>query len=403
MKNQVILTISGKQCVDALPAVMRLISSDPDAVLSDFGQFVVRDRFLATALITTAYPERTVKDILYGAQEYRREDDTFQVEYSYPPTGTDPSASSLSAIPPSTEELVLTVFAPSSIPPRFLASLTSVIKDHDGTIFNVDRLTGDKDPFMSLQLRLAIPMAHSLAEVQRALFDAGRQHPNCDMALQRANVMRNAKRLVVFDLSWTLVECDAINVLLSACDLAAPAALTEQFDRGELSRPDMLRARAQLLKGQDARLAYGKAVAGMEYTTGANELCKGLRRLGCRLAVVSSGCKLISDTAKEALGLDYAFGNDLEVDTNGKFTGHVMEPIIDVERKAELVQMLAMQERIDTEQIVVVGDGPVSSKMLASAGMSIAFDQPGATDDMRSGHISSRSLASVLYLLGVTV
>lgn len=64
--------------------------------------------------------------------------------------------------------------------------------------------------------------------------------------------------------------------------------------------------------------------------------------------------------------------------------------------------MLAMQEGVDTEQIIAVGDGPVSSKMLSAAGMSIAFDQPGSVDDVQSGRISSRSLASVFYLLGVT-
>lgn len=184
--------------------------------------------------------------------------------------------------------------------------------------------------------------------------------------------------------------------------MSLPPDLVSSFNEGRLSRPEWLRARVKMLAGLHTAAVYPAAIAAMKYTAGASELCKGLKRLGCRLAVVSSGCKFISDAAKDALGLDYAYGNEFEVDTDGKFTGEVLQPIIDMERKAELVQMLAMQERVDLEQIVAVGDGPVSAKMLESAGMSIAFDQPGATDDVQSGIISSRSLASVLYLLGVT-
>jgi phosphoserine phosphatase len=64
--------------------------------------------------------------------------------------------------------------------------------------------------------------------------------------------------------------------------------------------------------------------------------------------------------------------------------------------------MLAMQEGVDREQVIAVGDGPVSSKMLSAAGMSIAFDQPESLDSLHTGRISNKSLASVFYLLGVT-
>lgn len=78
------------------------------------------------------------------------------------------------------------------------------------------------------------------------------------------------------------------------------------------------------------------------------------------------------------------------------------DPVIDADRKADLLQMLAMQQGIDAEQIVAVGDGPVSSKMLSAAGTSVAFDQPGSVGIAKTGQISSKSLAGVLYLLGVT-
>lgn len=122
--NKVIITLSGTQNTEALPPVMRLLNADAEAELSDIGQFV-RDRFLTTALITTVHPQQTVKEILYKAQDERARDPSFQVELSYPPFASLPSASSLSSLPPSKEDIVLNVFAPSSIPPRALSAIDS--------------------------------------------------------------------------------------------------------------------------------------------------------------------------------------------------------------------------------------------------------------------------------------
>lgn len=408
-KNKVIITLSGKQCPEALPAVMRLLSVDDAAELTDIGQFVVRDRFLATALLTVSdHPAaQTVKDILYHAQAERERDPSFQVQFSYPPFASHPSASSLVSLPPSTEEVILTVYSPGSIPTDSLAALTSVVHSHQGRIFSIDRLTDAEAPFMALRFRIAAQFNPTLEspieEMKKALFDVGRLQPNCDLAVQSANVMRNAKRIVVFDLSWTLVQCDSINAVLTAAGVSPPDELQQQFNDGQLSRSDWLLARVKALAGIEAHPIYEKVVENLEYTNGAVELVKGLKRLGCRLAIVTSGCKVLSETAKGHLGLDYAFGNELEVDSTGTFTGEITDPFVDADRKAELVQMLAMQERVGTEQVVAVGDGPVSAEMLASAGMSITFDQPGSTNLNSSGIISSRSLESVLYLLGITV
>lgn len=405
--NKVILTMSGKQCAEALPFVMRLLATDPQAVLTDFAQFAVRDRFLATALLRTPHPQQTVKDVLYKAHQHTLHDVSFHVEYAYPPFASHPSAASLQSMPPSSDELLLTMYSPVRVPLQFLATVAATLQKHHARILHIDRLTDDADAFMCFQFRIAVPYhaydaSPVLEDVQRALFNLGRDHPACDLALQRADVMRNAKRIVVFDLSWTLIQCDAVNVVLSAAGLESPPpALVARFNAGEMSRVDYLHARVALLAGLDARRVYARTVSTLKYTAGADVLCQGLRRHGCRLAVMTSGCNFVCEAAKDELGLDFAFGNDFEVDSAGKFTGNVTDPVVDAERKRELLQMLAMQERVTTDQIVAVGDGPVSSQMLASAGMSIAFDQPGATDNVQNGHISTRSLASVLYLLGV--
>ncbi|CDF37208.1 unnamed protein product [Chondrus crispus] len=392
--EHVIVTLTGKQSPSALSQAMRVLGDDPSLQLADFAQLVVRDRFIATALLRIPAARDVIKDLLFRAHE-----DHLTVDFTVAPSAAPPPA--LAARTP--DEYVVTLFAPGTISPTFLATALAALVERDCKVRGVTRLTEQGDDFMCLELRIAVPAGDGhVAALQKELFELGRQENQCDVALQKANVLRKAKRMVVFDLSWTLVQCDAIDVLLQAAGKSPPPEVEAAFRQGNLSGPEWLKARAKQLEGVDAGKVNAAVVHNLTYTHGAVELCKGLKRLGCRLAVVSSGSKFIAERAKDHLGLDYAFGNLLETDSANKFSGLVIGPIIDTERKAELTHMLAMQERIDMEQIVAVGDGPVSSKMLAAAGMSVAFDQPDATDEIQSGRIASKSLASVLYLLGVT-
>lgn len=398
--EQVIVTLTGKQSPSALSQVMRILGTDASLQLQDFGQLVVRDRFIATALICAPGARDIIKDLLFRAHEEGVSVD-FTVAPSDPRPGSTSSLSSLSKTP--RDEYIVTVFAPGRISPAFLSKALNVLVEGGCRVSTANRLTEEEDDFMCIELKIAVPGGEpEVVALQRKLFELGRQENQCDIALQKANVLRKAKRMVVFDLSWTLVQCDAVDLLLQGAGKSPPAEVEAAFRDGKLSGPEWLKARATLLKGLDADQVNAAAMKNLTYTNGAVELCKGLKRLGCRLAVVSSGSKFIAERAKEHLGLDYAFGNVLETDSTNTFTGVVLKPIVDMDRKAELTQMLAMQERIDMEQIIAVGDGPVSAKMLAAAGMSVAFDQPDATDDVRSGRIASKSLASVLYLLGVT-
>ena len=49
----------------------------------------------------------------------------------------------------------------------------------------------------------------------------------------------------------------------------------------------------------------------------------------------------------------------------GKITGEVVFPIVNAERKADLLQMLAQQESITTQQIIAIGDGANDLLMLS--------------------------------------
>lgn len=395
--ERVIVTLSGEQSPGALANVMQVLSASKSAKMLDFGQLVVRNRYTATALIAAAGAEDVVKEILFRAHAL-----DIQVDFHVASRrGKTSPSSSESSLEPDLDDYVLTVFSVGYLEATLLAKVMRILDENQARVLDIRRVTEEGDAFMCLEMRVGVDRNRSVDVMQKKLFELGRKENDYDIALQRANVTRKAKRMIVFDLSWTLVQCDAINVLLKAAGREVDAEVEKKYTSGELTGEEWLKKRVNVLAGLKGGDINAKAIASLTYTDGAKELCKGLKVLGCKVAVISSGSQAIADAAKEALGFDFAFGNVVEVDSAGCFTGTVKSPIVGTDRKAELVAMLAMQERVDMEQVVAVGDGAVSAKMLGCVGMSIAFDQPDAIDQVSSARISSKTLASVLYLLGV--
>jgi phosphoserine phosphatase len=93
------------------------------------------------------------------------------------------------------------------------------------------------------------------------------------------------------------------------------------------------------------------------------------------------------------------FANELEV-VDGKVTGVAVEPIVDAQRKADLLRELAEKEGLRLEQTIAVGDGANDLPMLAIAGLGVAFRAKPLVKQSARQAISTLGLDGVLYLLG---
>ncbi|MNE31547.1 Phosphoserine phosphatase [compost metagenome] len=100
------------------------------------------------------------------------------------------------------------------------------------------------------------------------------------------------------------------------------------------------------------------------------------------------------------LGIDYVFANELEV-VDGKVTGVAVEPIVDAQRKADLLKKLASDEGLQLEQTIAVGDGANDLPMLSLAGLGVAFRAKPLVRQSAKQAISTLGLDGVLYLLGL--
>ena len=222
-----------------------------------------------------------------------------------------------------------------------------------------------------------------------------------DIAVQKENIFRRSKRLVVMDMDSTLIQVEVIDELAKAVGRGDEvSAITRKAMNGEISFNESLDKRVWLLAGLGEE-ALDKIYNNIPFTPGAKKFIKILKKIGYKTAVISGGFTFFTDRLKKELGLDYAFANNLEI-KNGKITGKVTGRIINGEFKAKILEDIANKEEITLDQVVAIGDGANDLLMLDKAGLGIAFNAHKAVREKADYNISQKNMDSILYLLGIS-
>ena len=220
-----------------------------------------------------------------------------------------------------------------------------------------------------------------------------------DIAFQEDNIYRRNRRLVCFDMDSTLIQAEVIDELARKAGVYEQVSnITEAAMRGDIDFSESFKQRIALLKGLDESIL--KEVAeNLPLTEGAERLFRILKKYGYRTAILSGGFTYFGNYLKNKLGIDYVFANELEI-KYGKLSGRHIGDIIDGEKKAELLKLIAFKEDIHLEQVIAVGDGSNDLPMLRLAGLGIAFHAKPKVKASAKHSISTIGLDAILYLLG---
>lgn len=222
---------------------------------------------------------------------------------------------------------------------------------------------------------------------------------NVDIAFQEDSIFRRNRRLVVFDMDSTLIEAEVIDELAREAGVGDQVAeITERAMQGELDFSQSFAERLGLLKGLDESVLESIAQR-LKMTEGAEHLISSLKSLGYRTAILSGGFTYFARHLQRKLGIDYVHANELEI-VDGKVTGQVSGPIVDGQRKAQLLLEIAEKERISREQVIAVGDGANDLPMLSQAGLGVAFRAKPLVKESARHSISTLGLDAILFLIG---
>ncbi|MBQ0090191.1 MAG: phosphoserine phosphatase SerB [Prevotellaceae bacterium] len=221
-----------------------------------------------------------------------------------------------------------------------------------------------------------------------------------DSSFQRDNMYRRMRRLICFDMDSTLIQTECIDELAIRAGVGDQVkAITESAMRGEIDFKESFTRRVALLKGLDVSVLQ-EIAENMPITEGMERLMFVLKKYGYKIAILSGGFTFFGEYLKRKYDIDYVYANELEIDDNGKLTGRYCGEIVDGNRKAELLRLIAQVEKVDLEQTIAVGDGANDLPMLSLAGLGIAFHaKPRVMANARQS-IHTIGLDGVLYFLG---
>ena len=285
-----------------------------------------------------------------------------------------------------------------------IAKVSKAVADQGLNIDNITRLTG-RIPLDEVegQTRSSVQMSvrgtpSDKATLQLRFMEIASEL-GIDIGFQEDNVYRRTRRLICFDMDSTLIQTEVIDELAKKHGVGDQVcAITESAMRGEIDFNESFIQRVSLLKGLDESVMKDIA-ENLPITEGAERLITTLKSFGFKTAILSGGFTFFGNYLKHRLGIDYVFANELEI-KDGKLTGKHFGEIVDGNRKAELLKLLAQMENLHLEQVVAVGDGANDLPMLNLAGLGIAYHAKPKVKQNAKQSISNMGLDSILYLMG---
>jgi phosphoserine phosphatase len=136
----------------------------------------------------------------------------------------------------------------------------------------------------------------------------------------------------------------------------------------------------------------------LRLSPGAETMLNALKKRGVKVLLVSGGFEFFTERLKARLALDYSRGNTLEI-VDGKLTGQVMGKIFDAQGKADWLVKIREELALKPEQVIAMGDGANDLKMMAQAGISIAYHAKPVVREQASYALNFVGLDGLLNLL----
>lgn len=389
--NRIVLHIAG---VDRPGVTARLteVIAEENAQLINIGQSVLNGYLTLSAIVDIPPESDALRRLLFAVSDLGLR---LEVEaFDEPKHRVEGRASGPGA-------LAVTLLGPLS-DGRASATITRFMADRSMNIREMRSLTDTE--LNGLELIVDLPLdrqfsSDHLAHLRGELLLIGSKL-QCDLAVQKDDIFRRSKRLVCMDVDSTFVKGEFIDELAELAGCKAPVAeITGRAMRGELDFRQALAERVKLLEGLPIDQAR-KLGESFELTPGAQRFVATLRGLGFRVGLVSGGFDFFVEELKQRFGLDFVFANELEVD-QGRLTGRVRGPIVDSERKAQVLKDMAKAYNLRLEQTVAVGDGANDMLMLQSAGLGIAFRAKPKLQEVAHMSLNHHErLDTLLYLMG---
>jgi len=238
------------------------------------------------------------------------------------------------------------------------------------------------------------PVSHADLETLRARYAT-------DINILPAPFNPTQTKLLITDMDSTFINIECIDEIADFAGVKAQvSAITETAMRGELDFAGSLTKRVALLKDLDVSALERVYSERLQLNPGAETMLKHLRKRGIKIALVSGGFTFFTSRLDARVKLDFTLANELDIVAN-KLTGKVRGDIVGAERKALFLSQLVEEMQLDFGQTVAMGDGANDLKMMALAGLSVAYHAKPKVQSQAATALNHCGLEGVLGLLQI--
>ncbi len=395
-EEQILIRITGQDRPGLTASIMGILARY-DAQILDIGQADIHSTLSLGILIRISENSsgQVMKELLFKATE-------LGVNIGFAPVTDDEYEAWVGR--QGKNRYILTIIG-RHLSARQIEATTKVIANQGLNIDSILRLTGRmsiQNPTKNIRACIEFSLRGTINdrnEMQSQLLKLSSKM-EIDFSLQKDDMYRRARRLICFDMDSTLIQTECIDELAIRHGVGDKVkAITERAMRGEIDFKESFTERVALLKGLDISVMQDIAEH-LPITEGADRLISVLKRTGYKIAILSGGFTYFGDYLQRRFGIDYVYANELEIDENGKLTGKYVGEIVDGQRKAELLRLIAQVEKVNLAQTIAVGDGANDLPMLSEAGLGIAFHAKPRVAANAKQSINTIGLDGVLYFLG---
>ncbi len=394
--EQILVSVTGQDRPGLTASVMEILARY-DAQILDIGQADIHSTLSLGILIRISEQNsgHVMKDLLFKATELR-------VNINFSPISVEDYEAWVDR--QGKKRYILTIIG-RSLSAKQVEAATKIIAAHGLNIDSILRLSGRRSvkreskhvrACIEFSLRgTPIDQARMQEELMRMSTELG-----IDFSFQKDDMYRRMRRLICLDMDSTIIQTECIDELAMRAGVGDQVkAITARAMRGEIDFKESFRERVALLKGLDVSVMQDIAEH-LPITEGAERLMSVLKRCGYKIAILSGGFTYFGEYLQRKFGIDYVYANELEIDEEGKLTGNYVGPIVDGQRKAELLKLIAQVEKVNLAQTIAVGDGANDLPMISEAGLGIAFHaKPRVAANARQS-INTIGLDGILYFLG---
>ena len=210
-----------------------------------------------------------------------------------------------------------------------------------------------------------------------------------------------AKKLLVADMDSTMIGQECIDELADYAGIKPQiAAITERAMAGDLDFTAALRERVALLDGLAATAIDRCLAERIRPSPGAATLVRTMRARGAMTLLISGGFTAFADPIGALLGFERIEANRLDCE-DGVLGGTVSGRIVDAAYKARALIALRDDLGLARADSLALGDGANDIKMIAAAGLGIAYRAKPALIEVADARLDHHGLDAMLWVQGI--